>query len=100
MPGATRRRRATGHVTGNAADRSHAGTRDGSARARARGAGIPIQCFREIAKKDFARPMRRMRILNVTQTNFPFLEFVGPPVKMRSLSRQLLTLGYHVTRLI
>jgi len=38
-----------------------------------------------------------MRILNVTQTYFPFLEFGGPPVKVRSLSRQLVKLGHHVT---
>jgi len=38
-----------------------------------------------------------MRILNVTQTYFPFLEFGGPPVKVRSLSRQLAKLGHQVT---
>ncbi|HXN53402.1 MAG TPA: glycosyltransferase [Candidatus Acidoferrum sp.] len=38
-----------------------------------------------------------MRILNVTQTYFPFLEFGGPPVKVRSLSQQLAKLGHHVT---
>src|SRR5260370_37643701 len=38
-----------------------------------------------------------MRILNVTQTYFPFLEFGGPPVKERSLSRQFAKLGHHVT---
>src|SRR5258708_18634485 len=41
--------------------------------------------------------MQRMRILNVTQTYFPFLEFGGPPVKVRSLSQQLAKLGHHVT---
>jgi glycosyltransferase involved in cell wall biosynthesis len=38
-----------------------------------------------------------MRILNVTQTYFPFLEFGGPPVKVRSLSQQLAKLGHKVT---
>jgi glycosyltransferase involved in cell wall biosynthesis len=38
-----------------------------------------------------------MRILNVTQTYFPFLEFGGPPVKVRSLSKQLAKLGHQVT---
>jgi glycosyltransferase involved in cell wall biosynthesis len=38
-----------------------------------------------------------MRILNVTQTYFPFLEFGGPPVKVRSLSQQLTKLGHQVT---
>ena len=38
-----------------------------------------------------------MRILNVTQTYFPFLEFGGPPVKVRSLSQQLVKLGHQVT---
>jgi glycosyltransferase involved in cell wall biosynthesis len=38
-----------------------------------------------------------MRILNVTQTYFPFLEFGGPPVKVRSLSQQLVKLGHKVT---
>ena len=38
-----------------------------------------------------------MRILNVTQTYFPFLEFGGPPVKVRSLSRELVKLGHRVT---
>ncbi len=38
-----------------------------------------------------------MRILNVTQTYFPFLEFGGPPVKVRSLSKQLAKLGHKVT---
>src|SRR5437879_3396638 len=38
-----------------------------------------------------------MRILNVTQTYFPFLEFGGPPVKVRALSRQLAKLGHKVT---
>lgn len=38
-----------------------------------------------------------MRILNVTQTYFPFLEFGGPPVKVRSLSQQLAKRGNEVT---
>jgi glycosyltransferase involved in cell wall biosynthesis len=38
-----------------------------------------------------------MRILNVTQTYFPFLEFGGPPVKVRSLSQQLAKMGHKVT---
>ena len=38
-----------------------------------------------------------MRILNVTQTYFPFLEFGGPPVKVRSLSQQLTKRGHQVT---
>jgi glycosyltransferase involved in cell wall biosynthesis len=38
-----------------------------------------------------------MRILNVTQTYFPFLEFGGPPVKVRSLSQRLVKLGHKVT---
>jgi glycosyltransferase involved in cell wall biosynthesis len=38
-----------------------------------------------------------MRILNVTQTYFPFLEFGGPPVKVRSLSQQLVKFGHRVT---
>jgi glycosyltransferase involved in cell wall biosynthesis len=38
-----------------------------------------------------------MRILNVTQTYFPFLEFGGPPVKVRSLSQHLVKLGHQVT---
>jgi glycosyltransferase involved in cell wall biosynthesis len=38
-----------------------------------------------------------MRILNVTQTYFPFLEFGGPPVKVRSLSKRLAKLGHKVT---
>jgi glycosyltransferase involved in cell wall biosynthesis len=38
-----------------------------------------------------------MRILNVTQTYFPFLQFGGPPVKVRSLSQQLVRLGHRVT---
>jgi len=38
-----------------------------------------------------------MRILNVTQTYFPFLEFGGPPVKVRALSQQLVKLGHQVT---
>jgi glycosyltransferase involved in cell wall biosynthesis len=38
-----------------------------------------------------------MRILNVTQTYFPFLEFGGPPVKVRALSQQLAKRGHEVT---
>ena len=38
-----------------------------------------------------------MRILNVTQTYFPFVEFGGPPVKVRALSQQLVKLGHKVT---
>jgi glycosyltransferase involved in cell wall biosynthesis len=38
-----------------------------------------------------------MRILNVTQTYFPFVEFGGPPVKVRSLSQHLAKLGHKVT---
>jgi glycosyltransferase involved in cell wall biosynthesis len=38
-----------------------------------------------------------MRILNVTQTYFPFMEFGGPPVKVRSLSQRLVRLGHKVT---
>jgi glycosyltransferase involved in cell wall biosynthesis len=38
-----------------------------------------------------------MRILNVTQTYFPFLEFGGPPVKVRALSEALARRGHQVT---
>jgi glycosyltransferase involved in cell wall biosynthesis len=38
-----------------------------------------------------------MRILNVTQTYFPFLEFGGPPVKVRALSEALAQRGHQVT---
>src|SRR5260370_68970 len=38
-----------------------------------------------------------MRILNVTQTYFPFLEFGGPAVKVRALSEALARRGHHVT---
>ena len=38
-----------------------------------------------------------MRILNVTETYAPFLEFGGPPVKVRSLSEGLARAGHQVT---
>jgi glycosyltransferase involved in cell wall biosynthesis len=38
-----------------------------------------------------------MRILNVTETYAPFLEFGGPPVKVRALSEGLARRGHHVT---
>jgi glycosyltransferase involved in cell wall biosynthesis len=38
-----------------------------------------------------------MRILNVTQTYAPFLEFGGPPVKVRALSEALAKRGHSVT---
>jgi len=38
-----------------------------------------------------------MRILNVTQTYAPFLEFGGPPVKVRALSEALARRGHAVT---
>lgn len=38
-----------------------------------------------------------MRILNVTQTYFPFLEFGGPTVKVRALSEALARRGHQVT---
>jgi glycogen synthase len=38
-----------------------------------------------------------MRILNVTQTYGPFLEFGGPPVKVRALSEALVRRGHQVT---
>jgi glycosyltransferase involved in cell wall biosynthesis len=38
-----------------------------------------------------------MRILNVTQTYAPFLEFGGPPVKVRALSEVLARRGHQVT---
>jgi glycosyltransferase involved in cell wall biosynthesis len=38
-----------------------------------------------------------MRILNVTQTYAPFLEFGGPPVKVRGLSEALARRGHPVT---
>lgn len=38
-----------------------------------------------------------MRILSVTQTYWPFLEFGGPPVKVRALGRGLADLGHQVT---
>jgi glycosyltransferase involved in cell wall biosynthesis len=38
-----------------------------------------------------------MRILNVTQTYAPFLEFGGPPVKVRGLSEALVRRGHQVT---
>src|ERR1700731_4659650 len=94
ISGATRRRGATGNFARGAARRSGARTGNGCAGARTRGAGIPVCDFREIAEKNSARSMR---ILNVTQTYFPFLEFGGPPVKVRSLAQQLVKLGHQVT---
>jgi glycosyltransferase involved in cell wall biosynthesis len=38
-----------------------------------------------------------MRILNVTQSYAPFLEFGGPPVKVRALSEALARRGHQVT---
>jgi glycosyltransferase involved in cell wall biosynthesis len=38
-----------------------------------------------------------MRILNVTQSYFPFGEFGGPPVKVRALSQALARRGHQVT---
>jgi glycosyltransferase involved in cell wall biosynthesis len=38
-----------------------------------------------------------MRILNVTQSYAPFLEFGGPPVKVRALSEALTRRGHQVT---
>jgi glycosyltransferase involved in cell wall biosynthesis len=38
-----------------------------------------------------------MRILNVTQSYSPFLEFGGPPVKVRALSEALARRGHQVT---
>jgi glycosyltransferase involved in cell wall biosynthesis len=38
-----------------------------------------------------------MRILNVTQTYAPFLEFGGPPVKVRALSEALAQRGHQIT---
>jgi glycosyltransferase involved in cell wall biosynthesis len=38
-----------------------------------------------------------MRILNVTETYAPFLEFGGPPVKVRALSEGLARRGHEVT---
>ena len=37
-----------------------------------------------------------MRILNVTETYAPFLEFGGPPVKVRALSQGLARRGHQV----
>jgi len=38
-----------------------------------------------------------MRILNVTQSYWPFFEFGGPPEKVRALSEGLVKLGHEVT---
>ena len=38
-----------------------------------------------------------MRILNVTETCAPFLEFGGPPVKVRALAEGLAEKGHEVT---
>src|ERR1700758_1447317 len=38
-----------------------------------------------------------MRILNVTETYAPFLEFGGPPVKVRALAEGLAHKGHQVT---
>jgi glycogen synthase len=38
-----------------------------------------------------------MRILNVTETYAPFLEFGGPPVKVRALAEGLARRGHQVT---
>src|SRR5437667_12797260 len=38
-----------------------------------------------------------MRILNVTETYAPFLEFGGPPVKVRALGEGLARSGHQVT---
>lgn len=38
-----------------------------------------------------------MRILNVSETYYPFLKWGGPPVKVRALTRGLAGRGHHVT---
>lgn len=38
-----------------------------------------------------------MRVLNVTQSYFPFLQFGGPPTKVRALSQALARRGHQVT---
>ncbi|HXN25428.1 MAG TPA: glycosyltransferase [Candidatus Dormibacteraeota bacterium] len=38
-----------------------------------------------------------MRVLNVTETYYPFLKWGGPPVKVRALSRGLAARHHHVT---
>src|SRR5271169_535293 len=38
-----------------------------------------------------------MRILNVTQAYYPFLEKGGPAVKVRAMARGLAARGHHVT---
>ena len=53
-----------------------------------------IQRVCQIAEEDSARIMR---ILNVTQTYAPFLEFGGPPVKVRALSETLARRGHQIT---
>jgi len=68
--------------------------RNGRARARAAQSRFQIQRVCQIAEEDSARIMR---ILNVTQTYAPFLEFGGPPVKVRALSETLARRGHQIT---
>src|SRR5438034_479735 len=94
LPGAARRPDPAGDKPGNAAGRPRPCERDGRAREAAGGARVPLQRLREIIEKD---PPRTMRILNVTETYAPFLEFGGPPVKVRALSEGLARRGHQVT---
>src|SRR5437879_4948222 len=94
LPGGARRSDAARYFHRGAAGGPGAFERDGSARQAARRARISLQWLREITEKN---PARTMRILNVTETYAPFLEFGGPPVKVRALSEGLARRGHQVT---
>ena len=94
LPGATRRRATACDLDRNAAGEPGVGARNGRARSRTRESRFQIQRVRKIAEKNLPRAMR---ILNVTQTYAPFLEFGGPPVKVRALSEALARRGHQVT---
>src|SRR5690348_13284882 len=86
LPGGARRCGATGDVDRDLALGSGFGAEDGSARAAASGAGVPLQRVCQVTQENSSRTMR---ILSVTETYAPFLEFGGPPVKVRALARGL-----------
>src|SRR4029077_10290475 len=94
LPGAPRRSYSAGHSPACHSYGPGACQGNGNAREGAGGTRVSLQRFFEITQKNPSRPMR---ILNVTETYAPFLEFGGPPIKVRARFEGLARRGHQMT---
>src|SRR5262249_51566781 len=94
IPCSTWRRHAARDLHRHLAGPPRNGARNGLQGEKTRGGRVSLQRFRQGLQENTPRTMR---ILNVTASYEPFLEFGGPPVKVGALSADLAKRGHNVT---